>query len=490
MPERRSPVIRAPHGDVMSLLGGYAALLEGIAAGETERPSRLRRHGRSLRRLRPRAVASRFVLRAIRHDLDVLERAYSLRFALSKLNPADEKDRDAISAFRNTLPPPVTRWAWLGLVGAVLVVAQLLFAALTPGLLDVTEKNQPALYDAMLSTTDLSPTDLSRVVDLVLHESYETTAFVIAVVLLAGYAVMRPIAAAEMAAGKVIAGSSQTEPQRDLSDRRAAVFRRLGIAVPPVGRHGSFAKALLPCAALAAVAVQFHGSAAPHVVSSGGGTCTGSAPVSLSGSEDWVTYGHEPIVASELVIFVAAALRLLFLAYKHGSGGTSPSSLAAFTPYETPRWSSMPGMVGRLGAVGALIAALGVSAVLYAHAAPSKQPASARLTLSPVTSRELSRGRLKLTIRCAEPCALDTVTLTGLHLAPDARKLVFPDPYHDFRPRWEGTVVVDPNVRRQLRRALAARPDDPADVAALVVRISDPAGNITHLQVGLGPGFR
>jgi Pentapeptide repeats (8 copies) len=134
-PSRASSVEPAERTDVQNLLKGYFA---SLALGRRPPPSLSLPRGRAARitralhlRLRPAWGTERWAVRRVRRRVEALERGLVARLALGERQRDDERDREAVQLFKESLPPPMSQLVPLGALIAIIVLAQGALSAAT-----------------------------------------------------------------------------------------------------------------------------------------------------------------------------------------------------------------------------------------------------------------------------------------------------------------------------------------------------------------------
>jgi hypothetical protein len=127
-PGRASSVETAGRTDIQDLLKGYFA---SLALARRPPPSLSLPRGRAARiaralhlRLRPAWGTERWAVRRVRRRVEALERGLVARLALGEQQRDDERDREAVQLFKESLPPPMSQLVPLGALIAIIVLAQ------------------------------------------------------------------------------------------------------------------------------------------------------------------------------------------------------------------------------------------------------------------------------------------------------------------------------------------------------------------------------
>ena len=155
---RRALHARVARADVDRLLGSYSAVLAlapdpppSVKVPEWLPGDRLL--GRALVKLRPCFARSTFLVRHIRRNVQVIERAYCRRLATGHHDDNDEQELELVRRFEQSLPPAPARWVALSLtIGGVLLAQALLSLFPTDGyqgnVLLIASPDAKPLYDA------------------------------------------------------------------------------------------------------------------------------------------------------------------------------------------------------------------------------------------------------------------------------------------------------------------------------------------------------
>lgn len=127
-PGRTPSVESAGRTDIQDLLKGYLA---SLALARRPPPSLSLPRGRAARlaralhlRLRPDWGTERWAVRRVRRRVEALERGLVVRLALGEQQRDDERDRQAVQLFKESLPPPMSQLVPLGALIAIIVLAQ------------------------------------------------------------------------------------------------------------------------------------------------------------------------------------------------------------------------------------------------------------------------------------------------------------------------------------------------------------------------------
>jgi hypothetical protein len=129
-----SEVRRVVRADVDRLFRAYNGVLALVLdpPASVKIPPRLpgdRLINRTLMKLRPSFARSTFLVRHIRRNVQVIERAYCRRLATGQHDDNDEQELELVRRFEQSLPPAPARWVAPSLTIAGVLLAQALLSA-------------------------------------------------------------------------------------------------------------------------------------------------------------------------------------------------------------------------------------------------------------------------------------------------------------------------------------------------------------------------
>lgn len=259
--------------DVDDLLRCYRDALELAADPPPSRHTRFMPLTRLLCQTRPTWGLQRMVVEHIRGRIALIDRRYCLRLALGEDDPNDAEDREALTRFGSSLPPPSSRlWIALPLL-AVIAVSQVLLALLLRNRKDASTAEGQLLpqkvIDDLVAALDLNPTHFSQTLNRLLHESPKVTALAFGILTLSVYIVWRPLIPAFRlkriilgmpgAISKRVARSELGTRARRLAlhDEEVALFAALGMPPPSDTALDLWAKGTLVAILAALAALMF-----------------------------------------------------------------------------------------------------------------------------------------------------------------------------------------------------------------------------------------
>ncbi|MBA3747910.1 MAG: hypothetical protein H0W96_10535 [Solirubrobacterales bacterium] len=190
------PAARAvERADVQNLLCCYREAIELAADPPPSRRTPFEPMTRLLCRVRPTWGLQRMVVEDIRSRIALIDRRYCLRLALEEDDGNDSDDREQLSKFAASLPPPRARlWVALPLL-CIIAITQALLALVLLGQENASPELDKVLKD-LTAAVDLNPANLSETFHTLLHSNPKVTALVVGMLTLSGYLVWRPLLSA------------------------------------------------------------------------------------------------------------------------------------------------------------------------------------------------------------------------------------------------------------------------------------------------------
>ncbi|MDW5595269.1 hypothetical protein VSS74_13045 [Conexibacter stalactiti] len=340
----------------------------------------------------------------MRGALDLLDRRYRLLEGLGSLPPQEQADAERVRAFALALPAP-RPLRMVAVAVAILVVTQLLTFPLSRIVRQLAPSGEGSaqLTGVFTEISNLDPSGIDDALALLLTTNVGATSLLLLVVCVAAFLVLRPRAAGEAVAQRLL--------REHVSGRERATFARLDLE-PPAEPRMRFAVSALPAIAgllLAVVCLQLVVEGQLAWIS----WRSASAQVDGGSIKFVPSTGMSP-VALGAAMLGAARLGWLAVAMRRRGGGIRPS-LGAFAQAggRTPQAKGSSSRRVRLLAQVAVatVAALCVGAVVVMVASLDRHPPGMEVAIE--TDR-ISERRLDISLDCDETCQVVNVWLSGL----------------------------------------------------------------------------